>query len=165
MSKLTTIFGGQGWRIPWFGKGRSPILSRNANDLVRALNALGKIRIERNPASTEDRVIYSDGGIVFEIAGQASTSSTGGTGMNYQGDYDAAESYVEGDVVRVRTGSYQGVYIAVQDVPAATAPEFPEPATPYWEILSLGVVATYEISDDPADPVKTVYVNASEGYI
>lgn len=201
---LKSLFTAGGWQIPWFGKGRSPLLSRNANELVRALNALGKIAVTRDAAATADRVAYSDGGITIVLAGQAAglggegggaltikeqdddptienvteirfpngsvTDEGGGVvsvnagGMTYRGDWDSGEDYIAGDVVRRRTGSYQGVYVAVQSN-TNSAPVYPEPVDPDWHILSLGVVATYQITDDPDNPVKTVYVNQTEGYL
>jgi hypothetical protein len=67
------------------------------------------------------------------------------SGMNYRSDYDAGKSYAKGDVVRVRSGAYQGVYVCVVAATAGTSPIFPEPAdatpgaTTYWEILNLGI--------------------------
>lgn len=60
--------------MPKFGKasGLTAILSRNVNEyILKPLNSLGNIRIVRQPEATEDRVVYSDGGILIALAGLA----------------------------------------------------------------------------------------------
>lgn len=67
-------------QIPMFGKGRSPILSKNANVLVRALNALLSITVKRKPDATSDEVVYSDGGVSIVLAGNVEGGSGTGSG-------------------------------------------------------------------------------------
>jgi len=57
-----------GWKIPFFGKatGRTAIRSRDANDLVWPLNALGNISIVRTEKSF-DEVIYSEGNLIIAL--------------------------------------------------------------------------------------------------
>lgn len=54
-------------RIPFFGKGRSPLLSKNHDASIRALNALLRMRIVRKPDSSEDQVFISDAGVTLQI--------------------------------------------------------------------------------------------------
>jgi hypothetical protein len=83
------------------------------------------------------------GGTVIPIATtQAVTVGTGG--VNYRGTYSSSTSYSVGDVVRVQTGTSQGVWICVLDNPTSShPPTFPEPVTiggtNYWEMLAFGV--------------------------
>ena len=76
------------------------------------------------------------------IQGAQVTTAIPGSGMNYRGDYDKTAAYVFGDVVRVRSGPYQGVFICVLAC-SGTAPVYPEPAdtggTNNWEIFALGI--------------------------
>lgn len=69
---------GGGWRIAPFGKGKSPLLSANHADSIKALNALGRITIVRDEAATSDKVIYGGDNIVIKIAGAADGGSTPG---------------------------------------------------------------------------------------
>lgn len=68
MNKPKSQSGSWGWFISLFGKGKSPLLSRNVNELVGPLNALGRMTIVRNPAATGDSIIYGSDNIVFELA-------------------------------------------------------------------------------------------------
>lgn len=61
---------GAGWSLDFFGKGNSPLLARNFDPVITALNALGKIRIKVDRAARAHRVLYSEGGILFLLAGQ-----------------------------------------------------------------------------------------------
>jgi hypothetical protein len=97
----------------------------------------------------------------------------GSGGWNYRSDYDPSKGYGKDDVVRVRTGSSQGVYICVKNNPVdlnsgtSAAPIYPEPASlnppgeNIWEVLSLGVV---EQSSCVSSEGKTIYVNASQPF-
>ena len=53
-----------GFSIQPFGKGRNAIQSKHANDLVDALNIVGRIRIQRGQ---KDSVIYADNGVFITI--------------------------------------------------------------------------------------------------
>jgi hypothetical protein len=97
----------------------------------------------------------------------------GGGGWNYRGDYDSTQAYSKDDVVRVRGGTAQGVYICIRSNPVdlnsgkSAAPEYPEPANQapprqnIWEILSLGVV---QQSSCVGGNNKTIYINASQPF-
>lgn len=118
--------------------------------------------LDDDPSVSDVVEIKFPNGSVTDEGGGVVSVNVGG--LAYRGDWDSGEDYVAGDIVRVRSGSYQGVYIAV-DSNTNSQPVYPEPGSPDWHILSLGVVATYQITDDPGDPVKTVYVNQTEGYL
>ena len=97
----------------------------------------------------------------------------GGGGWNYRGDYDSTQAYSKDDVVRVRSGTAQGVYICIKSNPVdqnsgkSAAPEYPEPAQQspprdnIWEILSLGVV---QQNACVGGQNKAVYINASQPF-
>jgi hypothetical protein len=97
----------------------------------------------------------------------------GGGGWNYRGDFDPTQGYNKDDVVRVRAGTAQGVYICVRSNPVdlnsgvSAAPEYPEPANQapprqnIWEILSLGVV---QQTPCVGGTTKTIYINASQPF-
>jgi hypothetical protein len=61
-----------GFKLARFGKGRNAIQSIFANDLVDALNSLGRIEIVRVPNSegARDRVLYSDANVTLELLEQ-----------------------------------------------------------------------------------------------
>lgn len=96
-----------------------------------------------------------------------------GGGLKYRGDFDSTQGYSKDDVVRVRGGTAQGVYICIRSNPVdlssgkSAAPEFPEPANQnpprqnIWEILSLGVV---QQSSCVGGNNKTIYINASQPF-
>jgi hypothetical protein len=53
----------------------------------------------------------------------------------FQGEYDSSRSYVEGDGVTISGGgTSSGCYIAIRDVPAGTAPSYPDVGI-YWRII------------------------------
>lgn len=68
---------GGGWRIAPFGKGKSPLLSANHADSIKALNALGRITIIRDEVATSDKVLYGSENVVIKIAGAASIGTVG----------------------------------------------------------------------------------------
>ena len=68
-------FSDGGFRIPPMGGNRNLIKSAVANEVVRALNALGNIQIARNEQGF-DEVIYSDGNVVLSLAAKPSAFST-----------------------------------------------------------------------------------------
>lgn len=61
-----------GFSIEPFGKGRNAIQSAFANELVDALNQLGNIKILRGK---EDKVLYSDAGIIIQLPKDTATNS------------------------------------------------------------------------------------------
>lgn len=69
-----------GWKIPFFGKttGRTAIRSRDANDLVWPLNALGNITIIRTEKSY-DEVIYSDANLIIALKKEAQPPNVEGS--------------------------------------------------------------------------------------
>jgi hypothetical protein len=86
----------------------------------------------------------------------------GGGGMNYKGTYNSSTTYAVGDVVRVQSGSSQGVWVCVIANPGSGhQPTFPEPATTggtnYWEMFTFGIQETSVC----AGGSKTVYINAT----
>jgi len=71
---------GGGFKIPFCGKqtGRTLIRSRDANELIAALNSLGNMRI----VTTENdyhQVLYSDGNVVLALAKTASVPNVEGS--------------------------------------------------------------------------------------
>ncbi len=66
-----------GFVIAPFGKGRNAIQSKHANDLVDALNVLGRIKIKR---ADKDEVFYSDTGLTLQL--KDSTDSTTSTSLS-----------------------------------------------------------------------------------
>lgn len=87
-----------------------------------------------------------------------------GAGITYEGDYDSTRSYSKNMVVRKRTGTKRGFYICWTEAPIGTAPTYPEPTTGtvYWHLWAFGPVEYNECSDDPLNPVRQIYVNASD---
>ena len=65
-----------GFKLQEFGKGRNAIQSKYANELVRALNKLGRIRIVRGKT---DMVFYSDNEVTIQLRDTAATTDTGET--------------------------------------------------------------------------------------
>lgn len=80
MGKAKTTKSGGGFKIPFCGKqtGRTLIRSRDANELIAALNSLGNMRI----VTTENdyhQVLYSDGNVVLALAKTASAPNVEGS--------------------------------------------------------------------------------------
>lgn len=67
-------------QLPPFGKGRSPLLSKNVNPLVKVLNAILRLRVLRNAGATTDEVLWSTEGLAIVIAGNASAGGGSTTG-------------------------------------------------------------------------------------
>lgn len=63
--------------IPRFGKGRSPILSRNHDPIVDFCNALKHITVKRSPSAKVDKVVYSSSGITIFLGGNVAGSGSG----------------------------------------------------------------------------------------
>lgn len=101
------------------------------------------------------------------------TTTTPGGGINYRGtfDEDNLSGYKKDDVVRVRSGDSQGIWIAVKDIPVVTGtskwerPVFPEPEDTVaggennWELITLGPRATNACSNGTN---TTIYANISD---
>lgn len=64
MSESLSTWASNGFKIQLFGKGRNAIQSKHANDLVDALNMLGKITIKKG---SEDKVFYAENGVVIQL--------------------------------------------------------------------------------------------------
>ena len=130
--------------IPFFKKkGQpSPISASALNFLVRILRAL------TNPTvvvqGTKWDLFLTDTNLVLVVP-LSSGGGGGGTGnMNYRQLYNSTTTYSFGDVVRVLSGSSQGVFVCVSSTPVVgVAPVFPEPmasgGTNTWDCLALGV--------------------------
>lgn len=125
MGKLS-MFTAVGWSLPFFGKGRSALLAKNHNDVIRALNALGKLQIKRDPNATEDRFLYAADNIVLMLAGQAGGGGTSGPISWFYGDWTSATVYPAQVAVRY---SGVGMFVSLQVVPANTPPDT---GSPYW---------------------------------
>lgn len=83
-----------GFKIEPFGAGRNAIQSKHANDLVDALNILGRITIVRG---TTDAVMYADNGVTIQLApeGDSGGGSTGTPGTIVRAKITAlAKNYV-----------------------------------------------------------------------
>ena len=67
---------------------------------------------------------------------------TGSGTLNYRDLYNSANSYNTNDMVVVRSGTSQGVYVCLQNgVTSSNPPTWPEPGgTVYWRLLNLGVI-------------------------
>lgn len=59
-----SYFNEGGFKLALFGKSRNAIKSRIANELIRALNALGKIKIQYGK---EGKVLYSDSSVIIQL--------------------------------------------------------------------------------------------------
>lgn len=117
--------------------------------VARRLNSL--LGLTPTRGAVDRPVIIGDSGpALLPLAmGGSSTSQT--SGMNYRGTYDNANSYAAGDVVRVRSGTSQGIWVCVIDQPASgSAPVYPEPAdssgTNNWDMLAFGIT-TFHYKD------------------
>lgn len=96
---------------------------------------------------------------------QAKVNPPGGNAkgiLTYRGTYDPTKSYNQFDIVRVQTGTSQGVWISVSPTPLLNDPPvFPEPVTVgganKWEMWSFGVQASVNCQGGSA----TVFVQAS----
>lgn len=82
--------------------------------------------------------------------------------LTYRGTYDAGFTYNQFDLVRVQTGTSQGVWICVSTTPIFNKPPvFPEPITTggvnLWDMFNFGVQAS--VTCQGAN--STVYINAS----
>ena len=77
-------------------------------------------------------------GTILEVTGKRKIEKPA-QGMVFRGEWSAAETYVENDVVVVRGGLTGGTYIAIADVPTGSAPIDP-PVRPedgiYWVCLA-----------------------------
>lgn len=100
------------------------------------------------PIGWVDTLTYkSDKRCVIRQMLKADVVQVGSASMAYKGTYIANTSYNVGDIVRVRSGSHQGVYICVKACSSDDSPQhvptYPEPADSagvnYWEILALGI--------------------------
>lgn len=130
---------------------------------------LAALRAVRPRSSASVRVKESAAGTTYEIIEQAGSAG----GLKYKKDYDPSKAYHKDDVVRVRGGSAQGVFVCVKDNPVdlntgtSLAPEYPEPANQspprdnVWEILSLGVV---QQTSCVGGGNKNIYINASQPF-
>ena len=102
----------------------------------RAHIPIGWVDTNTNAATLQATIRQLLRGDVEQVGGS-------GGGMNYRGEYQETTSYAIGDVVRVRGGDHQGVYICVKPALGNT-PTYPEPydvdaSDNYWEILALGI--------------------------
>lgn len=70
--------------IPYFGKGRSPILSRNHDPIVTFLNALKHITIKRVEATANDTVDYSSSGITLNIGKEGFGDTSDPTDISFK---------------------------------------------------------------------------------
>lgn len=77
----------------------------------------------------------------------------------YQGLYDSGEAYKENDVVYTRPQTDElRLWIAVQDVAAATAPTWPEPNPLYWRLLCMtGEKYSLDVCDNGVETTLNVY--------
>ncbi|MDB6022936.1 MAG: hypothetical protein JWQ04_2793 [Pedosphaera sp.] len=126
---------------------------------------------------------YTAGDIIFAVV-----NPTGGTGVylggaflayldlgigrtwrgaasTYRSTYVSSATYAQGDIVRVQSGTSQGVWVCVIANPGAGhQPTYPEPATTggtnYWEMWTFGIYCT-SVCDDGS---KTVDINATAPY-
>lgn len=73
MSEPLSTWSSSGFKIEPFGKGRNAIQSKHANDLVDALNILGRIKIERGG---KDAVFYSDSGVTLQLKKQEESEAS-----------------------------------------------------------------------------------------
>jgi hypothetical protein len=134
----------EGMKLPLFGKSNKgpSVLSTKAHNAGRALlNALANPSVQ---VGNETKFKLSPAGLVLVLA-KSLFAGGGSGGMNYRGTYDITKIYAVQDVVRVRSGSSQGVWICVvaNGAPTPQAPTWPEPhdvdiSKPnYWEMLAL----------------------------
>lgn len=74
MSDSKSQWSSAGFSIQPFGKGRNAIQSEHANDLVDALNILGKIELLRGE---DDKVLYADNGLTIQLKRAAEDGASG----------------------------------------------------------------------------------------
>lgn len=93
---------GGGWVIPEFGPitGRTAIRPNDANDLVKALNALGRMEIKRG---SKDSIVFSDYNVRIQIKEDAVSSTTADTIIHPFQIYRAGDATSWLDF-KVRTG-------------------------------------------------------------
>jgi hypothetical protein len=127
--------------------GKSLFSVKKHNEVVACINPLlnisAKMVFNNGGAfqSSDAKVEYSDANVMIQFDGsQIILQATGTSGMNYRGEYNNANAYSVGDVVRKRSGSDQGVWVCVVAQGAGgSAPAFPEPAdsggTNNWELI------------------------------
>jgi hypothetical protein len=127
--------------------GKSLFSVKKHNEVIACLNPLMNISAKmvfNNGGvfqSSDAKVEYSDANVVIQFDGsQIILTGSGNGNMTYRGTYDNTQSYNVGDVVRVRSGSSQGVWVCVVAQAAlGSAPVFPEPAdsggTNNWELI------------------------------
>lgn len=90
-------------------------------------------------------------------------SAAAATGaVTYRGLYDATISYNRGDIIRMQSGTSQGIWICVVDgLLAGTEPLFPEPVstggTNNWDMITFGINVTVGCT---AGVTGTFYINA-----
>jgi hypothetical protein len=108
MSESLSTWASNGFKLQPFGKGRNAIQSKHANDLVDALNMLGKIQVVRGD---KDAVLYAENGVIIQLSGSDSGSGSAGSRSCIMVKSVAAE-YIVG---RTWDGTSEGatdVYVA-----------------------------------------------------
>lgn len=149
MTGESPIFTSSGWRLPFFGKGNSPLLAANHEATILALNALGKIEIKVDPSATTPRVLYSDANIVLLLP---ATLAGGTSGVGQLETYRVKSK--AGDVLTCRTwdGANEGetnIQVAVNRNSRQLASEVIEGTTyTYTGYTAVGSYNTSRNSND-----------------
>lgn len=145
--------------IPPFKKGdrRTLLTSAEANELVTAINALRRMEVVRGDS---DDVVKSHEKIIIQIKRTSGDGTNTGSGVSYMGTWDDATAYEVGSIVRKKTGTMQGVYIAREAAAAGVEPTYPESGP--WDLFNFGVIEYEETADDLDGTLRTIYVNASD---
>lgn len=125
--------------------GRRTLLSASvANDLIRGLNAIRRMR-GRNGV----RVVIADGGIVVEGDGTSQApveggggGGSGGGGLIWGGEWNGASIYDAGTIVirssesALADGNIAGSYISKIDVPGGSPGPNEAGGSTYWETFA-----------------------------
>lgn len=153
---LPTVPGGTDLEARW---------KRSVEERLRAL------RLMEVPGAIVERTTNGVAIRAKRVTQSGGTTTTGG--LNYRGtfDEDNLSGYKKDDVVRVRSGDSQGIWIAVRDIPADPStskwerPVFPEPEDTVaggvnnWELITLGPRATNACFNGTN---TTIYANISD---
>jgi len=124
-----------GWKIEPFGKGRNAIKSKHTNDLVDALNILGKINITWGDT---DEVYYADNGLTLQLSKDGGGS---GIGQSKISTYKVKSASAEYLTCREWNGVSEGTF----DIKIAKPFDARQPAS----TTIAGVAYTYTYSAGP----------------
>ena len=144
---------------------RTLLSATEANKLAWLANALFNAEVKTGDSNA---IFFSDSNIIIQVRNTGEPGPTGEPGqgdMSYRGEWASSPvtAYEQHDVVRVSTSSgsrLAGVYVYVGTSPSNDSPEWPEPVSPDWHLLSL--LPSERIYCDDENGEVTVWADAQD---